>query len=906
MPITLVGESQFNEWAPGWGPAIEWDNWPFPIQDPGGVPAVNGYYQNSALPNNFIELNSTSFGLQDGDFLITTIFIVNPLGETITPPDIGWVLVRRDDYAFVSIATYYKLITNAAGEPTPNWIWSVSAVKTLYGLVQRVAGVDTSGNPVRSHTVSGPASGTTLTLPQVAVQNEDLVYYIGYCETAQLYPFTSQPYGSGGYIQEYITNTGGLQMGYAPAHRIGNFGPFNGTLSVSGDNARMQVLVLKKGTTVGKVTVPLPPGGVQANDVLLASISVNAYPEGPNQVVPPIGWTKVREDSFIDSGDPTLQDNNLDGLCQTLFYKVATNSEPSSYDFTIVDRGHPRVYYTPYFGFVRAYRGVDTSVPIADSSVVTATGTPTLPTLPSVTASAPGSLLLSIASAQLFGADVLAAIVPDPPLVATSLVSRNTPGSNVPDMMMTIAEQTLASSGATGTRTSQKKYPPQVYDAQPHVAFDAHAGVIITGTNFTEVTAVKFNNINATSFVIDNDGQITANAPITGYGDWFISVENPVGSSGFSPYKVTNWRVQAYMPVGRFRHGIVELADGRVLMVGGHGSTGDFGFSHLDCYIYDPSNDTWASTGSIPFTDRFAFGLIRLPNNKVLLSGGVIFGGNPTDSCLLWDPSTELWTSTGNMLRARAGHTLTLLSNGKILAAGGDNTISTPKTSELYDPTTGTWGNSANLAPESSLLVPQNTIFNVACRLPSDPSNRVVVLGGYEPQNPDDSDKRGFVQIYTPSSNTWSRGTRMPTKVWNCGVTVLPDNRIVVTGGTKADFTQVSTIQIYDPTLDSWSSLTSVLPTAVEAGYSLTLASGKVLFVGGAGFSYRRDSFIIDVGADTISYAGDLASNYGRVYDRTSGFIGGMGPGMILLSSGKVLLVAGFDGTNNTDLFTEP
>src|SRR4051812_9072425 len=51
------------------------------------------------------------------------------------------------------------------------------------------------------------------------------------------------------------------------------------------------------------------------------------------------------------------------------------------------------------------------------------------------------------------------------------------------------------------------------------------------------------------------------------------------------------------------------------------------------------------------------------------------------------------FSPTGSMNVIRFGHTLTLLPNGKVLAAGGAATAP----AELYDPATGQWTNTGSL-----------------------------------------------------------------------------------------------------------------------------------------------------------------------------------------------------------------
>jgi hypothetical protein len=54
----------------------------------------------------------------------------------------------------------------------------------------------------------------------------------------------------------------------------------------------------------------------------------------------------------------------------------------------------------------------------------------------------------------------------------------------------------------------------------------------------------------------------------------------------------------------------------------------------------------------------------------------------------LYDPVTGAWTPADSMMFARFSHTATLLNNGQVLVAGGNEPPVAE--AELYDPATGT------------------------------------------------------------------------------------------------------------------------------------------------------------------------------------------------------------------------
>src|SRR5262249_43010081 len=83
---------------------------------------------------------------------------------------------------------------------------------------------------------------------------------------------------------------------------------------------------------------------------------------------------------------------------------------------------------------------------------------------------------------------------------------------------------------------------------------------------------------------------------------------------------------------------------------------------------------TFSYTGSLS-TARTAYTATLLQNGKVLVAGGQDASG-VLASAELYDPATGIWSATGSLHTGRKWHTATLLPNGKVLvAAGFDNNV---------------------------------------------------------------------------------------------------------------------------------------------------------------------------------------------------------------------------------------
>jgi hypothetical protein len=127
------------------------------------------------------------------------------------------------------------------------------------------------------------------------------------------------------------------------------------------------------------------------------------------------------------------------------------------------------------------------------------------------------------------------------------------------------------------------------------------------------------------------------------------------------------------------------------------------------------SSGTWALTGSLN-TARAVHTATLLPNGQVLVAGGENTTGILA-SAELYNPSTGKWTETGSMSTPRINHQATLLANGQVLVSGGHSSTGALASAELFNPSTGQWTTTGSMtAPRtghSALLLGNGQVLVV-------------------------------------------------------------------------------------------------------------------------------------------------------------------------------------------------
>jgi N-acetylneuraminic acid mutarotase len=277
------------------------------------------------------------------------------------------------------------------------------------------------------------------------------------------------------------------------------------------------------------------------------------------------------------------------------------------------------------------------------------------------------------------------------------------------------------------------------------------------------------------------------------------NTENATSSAELYDPTSGQWTTAGSMNTTRSVHTATLLQDGRVLVFGGSDST----YTPLvSAELYDPASGGWTTTGSMHTTRTLGTATL-LPDGKVMAIGGSGGDGrNPIlSSAELYEPATGGWTVTGSMITARAGHTATLLPSGKILVAGGVELDAASRShdlssAELYNPDDGTWIAIASMNVKRSCH---------SATLLSD--GRVLIAGGIN-----DRDVLTNAELYDPSTGQWLQTARLNTARRDHHATSLSNDKVLITGGWNFLGHALASAEVYDFTNPRLTSITGSEP----------------------------------------------------------------------------------------------
>jgi Concanavalin A-like lectin/glucanases superfamily/Domain of unknown function (DUF1929)/Bacterial Ig domain len=384
----------------------------------------------------------------------------------------------------------------------------------------------------------------------------------------------------------------------------------------------------------------------------------------------------------------------------------------------------------------------------------------------------------------------------------------------------------------------------------------ANLGAEVTVAPYTvnwDTTSVADGSHSLTAAARDAAGNVATSVPVT------VTVANTT-----SPAVVGQWG--ASFDVGMVAVNMVLMHTGKVLMF-----SGDF--------TYQWTERTWdPATGQItlvpnPYYNLFCAGHSQLADGRILVVGGYDTSSLGAANANIFDPVTQTWSALPNMAYRRWYPTSTTLPDGRALITSGAQTCLTcfADVPEIFDPAT----NRFTTMPTARLSVPYYPFMYVL------PDGRVLDAGATEDAvetrvldvntgqwaivdpiihdghtsamyRPGKILKSGtaadsgtvgaaaetaYVLDMTQPNPTWRQVASMAFPRAFHNSTILPTGDVLITGGgTRLDGYDVNRAvfeaELWSPATETWRTLARAALPRLYHSTALLLPDGRVLIAG--------------------------------------------------------------------------
>jgi chitodextrinase len=399
-----------------------------------------------------------------------------------------------------------------------------------------------------------------------------------------------------------------------------------------------------------------------------------------------------------------------------------------------------------------------------------------------------------------------------------------------------------------------------------------YTGTAGAGAGFTNRTITTPDSDIAEDRIVSTTGTYSAGAPLTSSGPWIMQMVafrgGAAGPPPPPPDQVGQWSGPFDWPIVAVHMAL--LPTGRLLASDGQ----DLGQNAI---VWDPSTNLFSqvNTGD----NIFCNGAAGLADGRILVAGGHITAHVGLNVANLFNPFTQTWTAAPQMAYPRWYPTVTVLPDGRAMVTGGETNCDGCEAviPEVYDPNVNLWTQLTN-APLNVpyyphiFVLPDGRVLNSSTGEAPVPArvlnlqtqtwtivDPTVLDGGsavmYRPGkvlktgtsvNPDQATRPSVSTAYvldmTQGSPAWVQVPSMNFARTYHNSVMLPDGNVLITGGGQTTdalglSTAVFQAEMWSPATQTFTTLSSMVTPRLYHSGALLLPDGRVLVAGGGRFN---------------------------------------------------------------------
>ncbi|HKF75685.1 MAG TPA: galactose oxidase-like domain-containing protein, partial [Candidatus Dormibacteraeota bacterium] len=282
-----------------------------------------------------------------------------------------------------------------------------------------------------------------------------------------------------------------------------------------------------------------------------------------------------------------------------------------------------------------------------------------------------------------------------------------------------------------------------------------------------------------------------------------------------------------------FCSGHVQLADGRLLVVGGHNG-GDTGIN--DVNAFDSGSASWSLLPSMNYA-RWYPAVARLGDGRVVAISGNITPSTIATTPEVYDPATSTWTalsSINTQIDYDAYPQDYTLPDGRVFVLDSEG-----GQVRLLDARAGTW----TAGPASPVLFGSSTMYR---------PGKILVSGG----------GAGYGAVFpsltsaetidmTAASPTWTQIAPMAYPRYQHNLVTLPDGNVLALGGSVTvnieEHNGSLPAELWSPQTGQWATVAAEQNPRMYHSTAVLLPDGRVLSAGGGRLGTATDYLTAEI-----------------------------------------------------------